>query len=297
MTREVSASPNPTSRTQLRALFRGHGFHPRRELGQTFLVDDNIAHKVVRAAGLSGSEPVLEIGPGTGAVTRLLAAQARRVVAIEIDPVLVAVLSGTVGSAAEVVLGDFLKVDLDQLLSSEAPGSWRCVANLPYAITGPAIIRLLGNTAWFDRLVIMVQQEVADRLLAPPGGRARGLLTVLTEAACAISSAGAVSRRCFFPQPKVDSTILVLAVRRPALVPPDLQAEFWRVVKAAFSTRRKTLANCLSGASGLGMAKEDAVQLLSSSGVEPGRRAETLTPQEFLAIATQFADLTREKGA
>jgi 16S rRNA (adenine1518-N6/adenine1519-N6)-dimethyltransferase len=287
VTEQPATRPNPTSRSQLRGMFRSLGFRPRRERGQTFLVDENIARKVVRAAELQGTEPVLEIGPGAGAVTRLLAGESRRLLAIEIEPVLVDILRDTVGAGAELVLADFLKVDLDQLLSSERPGAWRCVANLPYAITGPAIFRLLEQAPHFERLVLMVQQEVAARLLAPAGHRSRGLLTVLAEASCSLSSTGTVSRHCFFPQPKVDSAILVLLVRRPPLVPPELQAVFRRTVKAAFSNRRKTLANCLSGPAGLGLDKQAAAQLLTDADVEPARRAESLTVQEFLRLAQQ----------
>ena len=286
--------PNPTSPSQLRAVFRRYDFRPRRELGQTFLVDGNIARKIVRAALLTGVEQVLEIGPGAGAVTRLLAEQARRVVAIELDPVLVAVLVETVGGEVEVIQEDFLSVELDGLFASESKGSWRCVANLPYAITGPAIMRLLEAAAWFDRMVIMVQQEVAQRLLAPAGDRTRGLLTVLAEASCKVSAVGHVSRRCFFPQPRVDSTILAFQVRRPPLVSPDVMPVFERVVKAAFSTRRKTLANALSGPSGLGLEKQDATGLLSQSGIEPARRAESLSADEFVALTKRFVDLTEE---
>jgi len=284
--------PDPTSPSHLRALFRRYGFRPRRRLGQTFLVDGNIARKIVHAAQLTGMEPVLEIGPGAGAVTGLLAEQARRVVAIELDTVMVAVLGETVGPDVEVMHADFLGVELDDLLASEAKGSWRCVANLPYAITGPAIIRLLEAAAWFDRIVVMVQQEVARRLLAPPGDRTRGLLTVLAEASCKVASVGHVSRRCFFPQPKVDSTILAFQVRRPPLVPPGLVPAFERIVKAAFSTRRKTLANALSGPTGLGLEKQDATGLLSQSGIEPGRRAESLSAEEFAAVTNRFVDMT-----
>jgi 16S rRNA (adenine1518-N6/adenine1519-N6)-dimethyltransferase len=255
-------------------------------------VDGNIARKVVRAAQLTGVEPALEIGPGAGAVTRLLAEQARRVVAIELDPVMVALLGETVGREVEVIQADFLSVELDGLLASEAQGRWRCVANLPYAITGPAVMRLLEAAAWFDRMVIMVQQEVAQRLLAPAGDRTRGLLTVLAEALCKVSAVGNVSRRCFFPQPNVDSTILALQVRRPPLVAPGLMPVFARIVKAAFSTRRKTLANALSGPSGLGLGKQDATRLLSQSSIEPGRRAESLSADEFVALTNRFVDMT-----
>ncbi len=287
MTSDANSRPNPTSRAQLRALFIRRGFHPRKELGQSFLVDGNIAAKIVRAAALTGAEPVLEIGAGAGAVTHLLVKQTRRLVAIEIDPFLVSVLAETVGPEIEIIQGDFLKVDLTQLLGSGREGAWRCVANLPYSITGPAIMRLLDHSRWFERLVILVQHEVAERLLAQPGTRARGLLTVLAEAACSISSLGNVSRHCFYPQPKVDSTILLLTPRRPPLVPPETHEAFTSVVKAAFSTRRKTLANAIS----LSMAdlpKQDVAALLSQSGVDPGRRAEALTAHEFLTIAERL---------
>lgn len=283
--------PDPTSPGQLRDLFRQDGFRPRRELGQTFLVDSNVARKIVRAAHLTGREPVLEIGPGAGAVTRLLAEQARRVVAIEMDSVLVAILADTVGRGVQVVHADFLRVDLDALLSSEPPGSWRCVANLPYAITGPAITRLLQSAECFDLMVLMVQQEVAQRLLAPAGHRARGLLTVLAEASCQVAMVGNVSRRCFFPRPQVDSTILAFEVRRPRLIPAGVFPTFERIVKAAFSTRRKMLSNALSGPSGLGLSKQDAIRLLSQSGIEPGRRAESLSAEEFLALTKRFTDI------
>jgi 16S rRNA (adenine1518-N6/adenine1519-N6)-dimethyltransferase len=291
VTDETPTRPNPASRTQLRALFRGRGFRPRKQLGQTFLVDNNIAQKIVRAAALTGAEPVLEVGPGAGAVTRLLAEQSRRVVAIEIDPILVSLLDETVGADVETIHADFLKVDLAQILSSEDRGSWRCVANLPYAITGPAILRLLECAAWFDRMVIMVQQEVADRLLAAPGSRTRGLLTVLAEASCVVSTAGTVSHRCFFPQPKVDSTILVFTPRRPPLVPAGAQRHFEQIVKAAFSARRKTLLNALSQPLGLRLSKEETARLLSQSAIEPTRRAESLSAEDFLVITNRLLEL------
>ena len=204
-------------------------------------------------------------------------------------------------AGVEIIQEDFLKVDLDRILSSEGsggahsgaplPGRWRCVANLPYSITGPAVLRLLASAAWFDRMVVMVQQEVAERLLAPPGGRARGLLTVLAEARCVISTAGAVSRRCFFPQPKVDSTILVFEPRHPSLVPAHAQEAFESMVKAAFSTRRKMLSNALAHRPGLGLSKEAAAALVSQSGIDPNRRAESLSAQEFLSIANRFIEM------
>jgi len=135
----------------------------------------------------------------------------------------------------------------------------------------------------------MVQDEVAERLLAPAGRRARGLLTVLVEAACDIRMVGRVARTCFLPRPQVDSTILALEPRRPGLVAPGLEQTFRRIVKAAFGTRRKTLSNALSQSPALGLAKEEAVALLSQCDIDPSRRAEALSAEEFVRLAKAFA--------
>jgi 16S rRNA (adenine1518-N6/adenine1519-N6)-dimethyltransferase len=300
-----SPRPDPTSRAALRALFRRHNFHPRRSLGQTFLVDANIVRKIVAAAELTGQGRVLEIGPGTGAVTRALVEAASRVVAIEIDPKLVAILRETVGEAAEVIEGDVLGVELGPLLSSTSPlpraglgekreGQWRVVANLPYAITGPAIIRLLGVQEQLESMVVMVQQEVAERIAAPPGGRERGLLSVLVQSACKVKLVARVPRTCFWPQPRVDSAVLALAVRRPPLVPPQLRPVFTRVARAGFGKRRKTLLNALTGSQELALSKDAARALLAGCGIDSDRRAETLTETEFLSLARSVAASQRE---
>ena len=289
MTEHSPARIDPAARTRLRILFQRHGFRPRRRLGQTFLVDANIVQKAIRALDLTGEECVVDVGAGAGAVTRALAERARRVIAIEVDAALVTILGETVGDAAEIVRGDALALEWDDLLRGETRGRCRLIANLPYAITGPAIIHLLDGIEWFDRLVIMVQEEVAERLLAPAGRRARGLLTVLVEAACDIRMVGRVARTCFLPRPQVDSTILALEPRRPGLVAPGLEQTFRRIVKAAFGTRRKTLSNALSQSPALGLAKEEAVALLSQCDIDPSRRAEALSAEEFVRLAKAFA--------
>jgi 16S rRNA (adenine1518-N6/adenine1519-N6)-dimethyltransferase len=278
-----TGAPDPTSPTVLRDLFRDHDFRPRRSLGQTFLTDANIVGKIVAAAQLSGREPVLEIGPGAGAVTRALVDIAPRVMAIEIDRTLIGVLRATVGERVEVIHADVLTVDWEQTLGGE--GRWRVVANLPYAITGPAILHLLSAHRYVDRLVIMVQREVAERLLAPPGGRQRGLLSVLVQAACEAEPVWRVSRTCFWPQPQVDSEVLALTVRRPPLVPEPMEPMFARVVHAGFATRRKMLVNALAQSPDLGLTKDDARGALISCDIDPDRRAETLSEMEFLRLA------------
>jgi 16S rRNA (adenine1518-N6/adenine1519-N6)-dimethyltransferase len=289
VTSRLPPGPDPTSAIALRSLFRQYGFRPRRSLGQTFLTDANIVAKIVAATELAGTESVLEIGPGAGAVTRALAAAAARVMAIEIDPTLVAILRETVGDAAQVIQADVLAVDWPQLLGQGRQGRWRVVANLPYAITGPAILHLLAARDWVERLVIMVQAEVAERLMAPPGGRERGLLSVVVQAACQVKLVWRVARTCFWPQPAVDSAILGLSVRRPQLVPDELQPAFMEVVRAGFAVRRKTLLNALAQSDKLGLSKQDARRLLDSCGIDESRRAETLSELEFLTLAEAVA--------
>jgi len=287
--------PNPVSRGALRALFSRYGFRPRRSLGQTFLVDANVVAKIIAAAELTGGESVLEIGPGAGAVTKALVERARRVVAIEVDPKLTAILMETVGAAVEVVQADVLAVDLNQVLGGGREERWRVVANLPYAITGPAIIRLLSIQDRLDGAVIMVQREVAERITALPGGRDRGLLSVLVQAAAEVKVVGRAPRTCFWPQPRVDSTMLALQMRRPPPVPAALRPAFFAVVRAGFGVRRKTMANALSHRDQLGLCREEAKRLLVSCEIEPGRRAETLSETEFLRLAEAIA--ARQGGA
>lgn len=288
---------DPTSARQLRAVLARHGLRPRRSLGQTFLVDANIVRRIVEVAQVSAADSVLEIGAGAGAVTRALMEAAGRVVAVEVDPVLVGVLREVLGERTEVVQADVLEVAWPAVLGASARGQWKVVTNLPYAITGPAILRLLEAREWLTRMVIMVQREVARRLAAGPGVRARGHLSVLVQAACEVQVVGQVSRNCFWPRPQVDSTILALEVRRPALVPPALEPVFRALVQAAFATRRKTVLNALTSALGAELGKGQMRSLLERCGIAPELRAEDLSTGDFLRLAEAVADRPRERRA
>jgi 16S rRNA (adenine1518-N6/adenine1519-N6)-dimethyltransferase len=289
VSKDPAATPDSLSPTELRQLFQRYGFRPRRALGQTFLIDANTVRRIVASAELTGDEPVLEVGAGAGAVTRGLMTAARRVIAVEIDPTLVAILRETVGERVQVVQADLLEVDWAGLFGPEDKGRWRVVANLPYAITGPALFRLSETREWAERLVIMVQAEVARRLAAPPASRARGILSVLLQVLFDVNVAAGVPRTCFWPRPRVDSTILTLNVRRPSLLPRALEPAFRRVIRGAFGTRRKTLANALAGSPEVAVSKADALAILSHCGVDHSRRAESLTEQEFLRLAEAIA--------
>ena len=259
----------------------GEGRRRRHALGQHFLVDRAVAERTVALAGLPAGTTVLEVGPGRGALTEVLLAAGLRVVAIELDEELAGRLEARGLPGLEVVRGDALRVDELPL----PPGPLPVVANLPYS-TGTAILsRLLLAPARFPRLVLMLQKEVAQRVAAGPGSRSYGSLSVLVALHAEARLAFDVPPRCFAPPPKVDSAV----VRLDAVVEPraDVGDEvlFRRVVRGAFSQRRKTLRNSLRGAFG----DEAARLLLERAGIDPGRRAEELDLGEFASLARAAA--------
>lgn len=288
MTDREGGGGSVTSRARLRALLSAHGIRPRRSLGQTFLTDANIVRKIVATAEIGPDDPVLEIGPGAGAMTEVLARAARRVLAIEVDPALTALLRARRLENVEIVEGDVLEADWSGLLGGEGTGEWQVVANLPYAITGPAIVKLLDTQDWIARLTIMVQAEVAERLVASPGSRTRGLLSVLVQAAGEARLAFRVARTCFWPVPAVDSAVVSVAVRRPPLVPSELTSAFGAVVRGAFGARRKMIANALAQSPLLRLDKAEAEALLERCGIAPTRRAESVSVEEFLGLARAY---------
>ncbi|HTG81964.1 MAG TPA: 16S rRNA (adenine(1518)-N(6)/adenine(1519)-N(6))-dimethyltransferase RsmA [Geobacteraceae bacterium] len=263
---------------------------PKKALGQNFLTDrsvvDRIAHLVERGA----DSRILEVGPGRGALTRLLAEEGARVVAIEIDRQLVPLLerefagSGTV----EIVQADILKVDLPELLLPRWGGLWQVAANLPYNISTPVLFRFLDHRALFSRLVLMLQKEVGERLVAHPGGKEYGILSVFFQLHFDITRAFVVKPGSFYPVPKVDSVVLTFV---PLPAPRCEVADepfFRRVVKAAFGQRRKTLWNCLKSLN-LGLEDRELGEALAGCGIDGVRRGETLSLEEFVALAGGLA--------
>ena len=250
----------------------------KKELGQHFLVDDNILGVIGRLAELGADDVVLEIGPGLGVLTRYLAGRVARVHAVELDASLEPHLRDA-GANVTLHLGDALRLDLAAL----APDATKLVANLPYNIATPLLVESLDGLPRVRLWCVMVQREVADRLFAAPGTKAYGAVSVLVQLACERTGFHPVSRTVFRPQPNVDSALV--AFRRVAL-PPDF-AHVKRVVHAAFAHRRKTLPNSLELA---GLApRAEGVAALTAIGREPAARAEALAPPEFLALAEALA--------
>ncbi len=281
------------SARDFRAFLRRHELLARRDLGQNFLCDEGLAARLAGLAGVEPGDTVIEIGTGLGLLTRALASQARRVVTLEVDAGLVRALrtEHALPDSVELIHADVLRFDLEGLVSG-ASGPVRVVANLPYSISAPVLRRLLDLRHALVGWSVMLQREVADRLLAAPSSRAYGSLTVLHRLTVEVGKSLSLAPGCFYPVPKVRSTFLrMLPLVDAPLADGELVA-VERVVRAAFSRRRKMLVNALRGG-GLDPAPNprDVEALLVRMGVDPRARAESLAPQQLLELARE---LTRE---
>ncbi|NJD37976.1 MAG: 16S rRNA (adenine(1518)-N(6)/adenine(1519)-N(6))-dimethyltransferase RsmA [Geobacter sp.] len=255
---------------------------PRKALGQNFLTDQNIVRKILAAAALQPSDQVLEVGPGRGALTALLAERVNHLVAVEFDRDLAALLRQQYQNSPTVLIHeqDVLQVDFAALLGE---GTYKVVANLPYNISTPVLFRFLEERHRFSRLVVMLQKEVGERLAAAPDCSDYGVLTVLFRQWFEVRREFLVPPDCFFPAPKVDSVVISLVPLSGSRVVVGDQELFEKVVRAAFAMRRKTLWNCLKSS---GVAEVPAVEAaLNETGINGQRRGETLSLDEFAALS------------
>ncbi len=250
-----------------------------KRLGQHFLVDQNIARKIVSLAALRADETVLEIGPGRGILTTLLCEAAGQVIAVEIDPKLHAYLKATLRGYAnlDLRLGDALEFPYESL-----PLRTVVVANLPYYVSTPLLFRLLEARDRIARMTLMLQAEVAERLIAQPGTRTYGVLSVLARYAADVRPAFVVSAECFRPRPDVASAVVSFVMRPAGPLDQAEEAQFSRLVRAAFAHRRKTLLNSLRDE---GIPQEPITRALEQCAIDPARRAETLSLDEYVALA------------
>lgn len=258
--------------------------HPKKALGQNFLTDRNVLARIAEAVTIVPGDRILEVGPGRGALTALLAEKGAQVVAVELDRELVPLLRKEFAGRknVEVVEADILAVDLPRLLGEREGGTWKVAANLPYNISSQVLFRFLECRGLFSLLVLMLQKEVGERLLAPPACKEYGALTVLFRLHFQIRREFVVKPGSFHPVPKVDSVVLSFTPLPAPRVDVGDEEFFRRVVKAAFGQRRKTLWNCLRGAD---LAESDTLAVaLERCGIDPGRRGETLSLEEFAAL-------------
>jgi 16S rRNA (adenine1518-N6/adenine1519-N6)-dimethyltransferase len=271
---------------------------PLKRLGQHFLIDPNIVRKTVELAAIQPHETVLEIGPGRGILTSALCAKARTVIAIEIDRQLAQLLIGERSESEpshgradsgpqppltascpnlDLRIGDALEFDYTSL-----PPGTVVVANLPYYVSTPLLFKLLESSQRIDRLVLMMQTEVAQRLAARPGTKEYGVLSVLTQYRAAITLAFRVSPHCFRPRPSVGSAVVHLQIKTAGLLDAAHERDFMRLARAAFAHRRKTVLNSLRDE---GYAPDVVTAALSRCGIAADRRAESLSLEEYLALA------------
>jgi len=266
-----------------------HHITLQKKYGQNFIGDPALLERIATVCDWQPGDRALEIGPGAGTLTRAIAREAEEVLAIEIDRRLAPLLEETLADCANVhlVFTDALKADLDALMRDTLgwDGRYKLIANLPYYITTPLIMHVLEDSEKVSELVIMVQKEVGERLCAAPRSKAYGAVTVMVQYAATVARAFDVGRHAFVPAPEVDSTILHLIPYEKRPIQAQSDAVLRRVVKAAFSQRRKTLRNSLSS---LGCDKALIRQALEAAGIEDSRRAETLSVAEFVALADAF---------
>jgi 16S rRNA (adenine1518-N6/adenine1519-N6)-dimethyltransferase len=282
---------------QIKAFLARHGLLAHRDLGQNFLVDDALAARLVDLAGVASGDRVVEIGTGLGVLTRALASRAERVVTLEIDAGIVRALraEAVLPENVELVHADALEVDLagvvDRLAGAAAAcsGSVRLVSNLPYHVSAPLLRRCLDLRDQLKDWSVMLQSEVARRLLAGPGSRDYGSLAVLYALTVSLAKGMDLSPNCFFPVPKVHSTFVrVTPLEPPAIGSPEL-LDVERIVRAAFATRRKTLVNSLrAGALGAEYTVDELQAALSRCAIDSKARAESLEPARLLALARQL---------
>lgn len=262
-----------------RDYFSAENARPSKSLGQNFITDKRVIERIVSEAGIEPGDEVLEIGPGLGALTFSLAEKAARVVAVEKDARLAERLRGLLAEKpnVELICGDALEVDFKSLYRGQ---KLKVVSNLPYSVSSPILVKLLRNRDIFSTLVLMLQLEVGERISSPPGGKEYGSLSVLVQTWFDVKALFRVPPSSFWPAPKVDSVVLKLDPLQEPRVPVADEAVYEKILRAAFSSRRKMLANSL----GAVLKKGEADKVLAAAGIDRTRRAETLTVEEFGAL-------------
>jgi 16S rRNA (adenine1518-N6/adenine1519-N6)-dimethyltransferase len=272
----------------MKEILERHGFEFSKGLGQNFIIDGNIINKIVEAAGIDDNTGVIEIGPGFGTLTQGLCEKAKKVVAIEIDKSLRPVHIDTLGyENLKIIYDDFMKVDVNKLIEDEFEGlKVKLVANLPYYITTPIIMKVLEEKINISGITVMVQKEVAHRLSAKPGSKDYGAISLAVEYRANSRISLIVPSTVFMPRPKVDSAVITMDILDKPRVEVSDEKKLFAVIRAAFGQRRKTIHNSLS--SNLGIDKVKIKDAIERAGIDPSIRAEMLSIYEFAKLAEEI---------
>jgi 16S rRNA (adenine1518-N6/adenine1519-N6)-dimethyltransferase len=276
-----------------RAILEKYGFSFKKSLGQNFLIDTNILKRIVDFASIGENTGAIEIGPGIGALTEQLARKSKKVVAFEIDQRLLPILQDTLSpyENVKVIHKDVLEADVRGVMEEEFQGidDIMVVANLPYYVTTPIIMKLLEEGLPIRGIVVMLQKEVADRISAKPGTKDYGSLSIAVQYYTEAETVMIVPKTVFVPQPNVDSAVIRLTKREHPAVTVKNEAFFFQVTRASFAQRRKTILNNLTSQLPNGKEKKDEIlQALEKSGIEPVRRGETLSLDEFGRLSDEL---------
>ncbi len=269
------------------------GFRFSKSLGQNFLTDKDVLDQIVEGAGIGPDDLVIEIGPGIGVLTQAAAEKAGKVVAVEIDSGLIEVLRFTLADLnnVKVINGNILKTDIRALIEEEKGRleHVKIIGNLPYYITTAIIMKLLSDHVGCDSITVMMQKEVGERIMAAPGSREYGAISAAVQYYSTVNLVADVDKTSFMPQPKVDSCVLRMDIRETPAAAPEDEEHFFKVIRAAFGQRRKTLLNSLGST---GAPKSVLGEALDEAGIERTRRAETLDLEEF----ARLSDVLAHKG-
>lgn len=269
-------------------ILQKYDFHFQKKYGQNFLVDTSVLERIMDAAGITGEDCVLEIGPGIGTMTQYLAERAREVVAVEIDRNLIPILEDTLSEYDNVTVinEDILKLDVGQVALDKNEGRpLKVVANLPYYITTPIIMGLFENHVPLEGITIMVQKEVADRMRTGPGTKEYGALSLAVQYYASPRLVAYVPPNCFIPRPNVGSAVIHLARYGEPPVQVQDEGKLFALIRAAFNQRRKTLANSIQNAPGLGISRQQVTAALEEMGLPGAVRGEALTLGQFAVLS------------
>jgi len=269
--------------TTIRKILRDHGIRPLKRLGQSFLEDINIINKIISISNIQEDDTVVEIGAGVGIMTELIAEKVRKVIALDIDPRMVGILRERLAGyhQVDVIKGDVLKYDFSSVGYELLSRKTKVIGNIPYNISSQILFHLLAYRQHISSMILMFQKELADRLIASPGTKEYGIPTVLVSMYTECFREMVIPRSCFYPEPKVTSAVMKIIIREKPLMDLNDHDFFVKIVKIAFSKRRKTLLNNLRSSPLLGYSEREVVIALKKSGIDGVRRGETLTAEEL----------------